>query len=125
MATLTLVLAMCACGGGKTPSAVAEKAITCLQNNDAVGYVDLAYIPDEATNKEDQKAGLVDLVQKKVLKSLEEKGGIKSFEIVKEEISEDGNSAVVTTKFEYGNGETKESDMKLVKANDDWLIQNF
>ena len=56
-------------------------------------------------------------------KELEEKGGIKSVEILEERINEAGNEADVTLKTIYGNGEEEESEQKLVKTEEgEWLI---
>ncbi len=49
-------------------------------------------------------------------------GALKSYEILSEEISEDGNEAVVKTKIEFEK-KTDEDDVKLKKdADGNWKI---
>ena len=59
---------------------------------------------------------------RRYLKELEKKGGLKSFEVLSEEIAEDGNSAVVKFKQVYGNGEESEDEQKMVKVDGKWLM---
>ena len=50
------------------------------------------------------------------------KGGVTDIEVLSEEISEDGNSAVVKMKITYGNGESEEDETKLVLVDGKWLL---
>lgn len=50
------------------------------------------------------------MLKEKVSKEYEKKGGIKDIEILSEQVAEDGNTAVVKTKYTYGNGETEEGE---------------
>lgn len=61
-------------------------------------------------------------MKEKAGKELEKKGGLKSFEVLSEEIAEDGNSAVVKFKQVYGNGEESEDEQKMVKVDGKWLM---
>lgn len=123
-AAFAIVLAMCACAGGNTPSAVAEKAVKCIQDKNVEGYVDLVYLPQkEGTSVEEQRQGLVSLLSAKMVKTLDEKGGLKSYDVIKEEIAEDGKTAVVDIKIVYGNGEEDTNSVKLIKdENGDWKL---
>lgn len=122
-------LVLWSCGASNTPRGVAEKAVECLQNEDYDGYLDLVFLKgeddkdyDEAKMKEG-KEQLAALLKEKGKKTMDKKGGIKSYEVVSEEISEDGNSAKVTMKTVYGDGSEDTSKMKLVKnSKGDWKI---
>jgi len=61
-------------------------------------------------------------MKEKAGKELEKKGGLKSFEVLSEEIAEDGNSAVVKFKQVFGNGEESEDEQKMVKVDGKWLM---
>ena len=119
------ILAITACSSN-SPKDVAEKAMKCIVNQDYKGYVDLIYLQDENKSKEDvdkAKAQLVELLQNKGEKSIKENEGAESFEVTKEEISEDGNSATVDLNIKYKNGKTDDTTVKLCKdKNGKWWI---
>ena len=58
----------------------------------------------------------------KAKQSTEAKGGVKSFEVVEEKISEDGLSATVSTKVVYGNGTESTEQSKYVKKDNVWKL---
>jgi hypothetical protein len=100
-----------------SPSDVMEKALKTLQQKDYKGIV--KYMPSAEDASEDdiaQMAALIEMVY-------EVNGGLKDYEILGEEISEDGQSATVTTKYIFGNGETKEDIDKLILTENGWLIK--
>lgn len=119
------IFAITACSSN-SPKDVAEKAMKCIVNQDYKGYVDLIYLQDENKSKEDvdkAKAQLVELLQNKGEKSIKENEGVESFEVTKEEISEDGNSATVDLNITYKNGKTDATTVKLCKdKNGKWWI---
>lgn len=126
-----IVLAMMAlltwsCGGGDTatPTAVAEKAIECIQAGDYEGYVDLIAVKEaDGKSIEEQKQQLTDLLKGKAASTIDKAGGIKSYEILSEEIAEDGNSAKVKAKLVYGDDSTKEQKFKILKTEDgEWKL---
>lgn len=122
---IALVLMMTSCGN--TPTSVAEKSVKCLQNKDYKGYVDLIYYSEEDEKSPEElekgKETLVALMEDKAGNEMKKNGGIKSYEAVSEEISEDGKTATVTMKLTYGDGTSKEEAFKLRKNSDDkWRI---
>ena len=120
-AVCLFVLALCSCGASNTPEEVTTKAIKCLIDKDYDGYVDMMYFKKEKSN-EDMKQ-IVALVKDKMDKELEQKQGIKDYKVGTPTIED--NKAVVPYTLTYGNGETKEDNMKLVKTNDGkWMIDS-
>lgn len=123
-----VVMAMCACGGGNTPSAVAEKAMDCFVDEDYEGYVDLIYIKNEDTRDkeklEQDKKQYVAMLKEKVTKSAEKSGKKpKSAKAVSEEISEDGEKATVEMKITYDDGTEDTNKMKMCKdKNGNWRV---
>lgn len=122
LATVCLfMLALCSCGSSNTPEEVTTKAIKCLIDKDYDGYVDMMYFKKEKSN-EDMKQ-IVALVKDKMDKELEQKQGIKEYKVGTPTIED--NKAVVPYTLTYGNGDTKEDNMKLVKTNDGkWMIDS-
>lgn len=110
------------CGPANTPSAVAEEACKCVQNEDYEGYVELMDLK-ETKNQESEKEQFVAMLREKGTKTMEKKQGIKSYNVESEEISEDGKSATVNMKVVYGDGSEDTSKIKLVKNDKgEWKI---
>ena len=110
------------CGPANTPSAVAEEACKCVQNEDYEGYVELMDLK-ETKNQESEKEQFVAMLREKGTKTMEKKQGIKSYKVESEEISEDGKSAIVKMKVVYGDGSEDTSKIKLVKNDKgEWKI---
>lgn len=121
-AVMAMTLIMCSCGGGgNTPTKVVEKSIKYIQEKNYEAYVDLIEFK-EGSSQED-KEQFVAFLGGKVDMTLEKKQGLASYEIISEEISEDGASAVVVANITYGDGSSKEDKMKLIKnAEGEWKI---
>ena len=121
---LTLVMTSC---NSNTPTKVAEKSIDCIQKGDYEGYVDLIYQKkEEGRDKkeiEDEKQMLVAMMKDKATKKFEKQDGIKSYEALSEEISEDGKTAIVKMKMVMGDGSETTDDIKLRKDEDgNWKL---
>ena len=101
-----------------------KKYSTYLIKGDYEKFVDGIALGDSETadKLKEQKAGFVALLRDKVGKEYEKMGGLKSIEILSEEISEDGNTATVKIKQTYGNGETQEGTQSMVKRDGKWLM---
>lgn len=120
-AVCLFVLALCSCGSSNTPEAVATKAIKCIIDKNYDGYVDLMYFKKEKSN--DDMKQIVALVKDKMDKEMEKKQGIKDFKV--ETATIDGDKATVPYSLTYGNGETKDDTMKLIKTEKgDWMIDS-
>lgn len=111
-------LLFASCGGPK-PSDTVTKYIDCLQDGKYEDAAKLLHVPEDATPEETialcQKLGGI----------IAEEGGIDKYEIVSEEIAEDGQTAVVKVNITYkeperANDESSEFDM--VKVDKQWLI---
>lgn len=103
------------CGQDNSPRGVAEAAVKCMAKKDFKGYMELTNATDQ------QKEGMVQLLEK-VGKEGDSKGGLKSYEIVDEQVDEENGKATVTVKVLYDNGEEKNNTMKMVKQDDKWYI---
>ncbi len=122
---ITLFSLICAfvcavsCSSSSTPSSVAEQQMKAMKSGDFDKLADLFYFePDEAEEGKQMISGLTS----KLGPQIEEKGGIKSYEIISEEISEDGESATVVVSITYGNGSVDEEDIDTVMHDGKWYL---
>lgn len=115
---------MAACFSSSSPGDAMKKYSNYLIKGDYEKFVDGIALGDSETadKLKEQKAGFVALLRDKVGKEYEKMGGLKSIEILSEEISEDGNTATVKIKQTYGNGETQEGTQSMVKRDGKWLM---
>lgn len=118
------ILVMAACSSSNNPGDALKKYGQYLQNGDYENFVEgLAFDGNQDAGKvKEQKEALVSILKEKVSKEYEKKGGIKDIEILSEQIAEDGNTAVVKTRYTYGNGETEEEEQQMVKKDGKWLM---
>lgn len=120
-----IAIVMGSCGSDNTPTGVAEASIKCVQKEDIKGYIDLLDIntsdgQDPAKSKEELTA----LFNAKLLPALRAKGGVKSYEILSEEINETGDKATVEANVVYGNGEESKQTVDLVKNEEgEWKVK--
>ena len=118
------VLAMASCGGGSnTPKGVAEQFIKSIQDKDGEKMASLVYYPDgKAPTSSTEKDQLAELMNSKISTTYDNNGALKSYEILSEELSEDGNEAVVKAKMVFEK-KTDEDDIKLKKDSEgNWKI---
>jgi len=76
---------------------------------------------DDSLDKEG-KAEMIKAFAEKAESSTEAKGGLKSFEIMEENISEDGLTAAVSVKLVYGNGTEDSDKLNFVKEDGKWKL---
>lgn len=55
---------------------------------------------------------------------LDKKGGIKTIDVLEENINEGDTTATVKAKFTYGDGTTKEETVEMVKRGADWKMKS-
>lgn len=110
------------CGSKATnsPGASAKKFTELFADGKTDKALEMVQGYKEASEEEKNK---LKMFLSETKNELEEKGGIKSVEILEERINEAGNEADVTLKTIYGDGEEEETEQKLVKTEDgEWLI---
>lgn len=102
-----------------SPKGVVTKYFKAMQAKDYEKAADCFYY-GEAEDAEAARTQLVALLTK-AGKSLDEKNGLKSFEVTS--VEENGDNAVVTGKITYGNGDVEENETtKTVKVDGNWYI---
>ena len=101
-----------------SPKGIVTKYFKAMQAKDYEKAADCFYYGDEEA--EAARTQLVALLTK-AGKSLDEKNGLKSFEVTS--VEENGETAVVTGKITYGNGEVEENEtIKTTKVDGNWYI---
>ncbi|MDD4848360.1 MAG: DUF4878 domain-containing protein [Bacteroidales bacterium] len=122
MACLALVFV--SCGGSKTPGDVAKS----FYENVAAGNYEAA-IADfyQSTDATDDETQFLTSLLEKGKAQLDEKGGLKDVQILKETISEDGTTAEVTLNMIFNDGTSEETNESLkLDENGNWkcVIKN-
>ncbi|MGN0085901.1 MAG: DUF4878 domain-containing protein [Alloprevotella sp.] len=124
---LCLVFVLAACSGNG-PSAVADQAFSYLKTGDYEKYVGLIYSEksgEEKASAEEQQA-MTEMLASKFKMAMAKKGGIKSYEIVSEEIDDAAGTAVVTVRYTTGKGDQEEEEVKLRQDEDgNWKLKLF
>lgn len=124
MVAVVAMLAMASCGGGgNSPKGVAEQFIKAVQKQDGKKMAELVYYEEGKAPKSDaEKDQVAAMMQSKASTTYANNGELKSYEILSEEISEDGTEAVVEAKMEFEK-KTSEDKIKLKKdADGEWKI---
>lgn len=123
LSILFLAICMIACSSNSTPTAVVKEYAKCLKNKDYNGIANLFYYDSsDAEKAAESKKMITSILSDKVNSEIEKMGGIESYEIGTEVISEDGESAVVNLTFTYGNGETEDEKSELDYIDGKWYL---
>jgi len=119
-----IVVFTASCGGGNTPASIEKAMLSQMQKGNYKKAVEIMAenLDGDETPSAEEKAQFVEAFSEKARKSDEEEGGIKSFEITEEKISEDGLSATVSSKVVYGNGKETTTTSKYVKKDGKWKL---
>jgi hypothetical protein len=116
------ILFMASCGGGgNTPGDVVKDFYKAIEKENYDAAMDLMDFGDKEITDEDKAKfkGMLAMGSE----SLKQNEGIKSIEILEENISEDGNSADLKMKITYGNDKEEENEGKLVKVDGKWKMK--
>ena len=98
-----MAMAFVACSSSKnTPEGVVDAYLKAMQKNDTRKALEMFHFSKELTPEEFDE--YVQMVDDKVKKQNEKKGGIESWEIQAPELAEDAQSAVVRYTVKYGDG---------------------
>ena len=110
------LLLIISCAANTSPHRLVKqfyKAIDKGDYNRALSYTNLI---DEVD------AELYYAIMEKVSKSIEIKGGVKSIEIVDEQINDEGTHAIIATIITYGDGSEDQEYCDLFLQEDGWVI---
>ena len=116
---LMMMAMMTSCGSSheNTPRGVAEAAVKYLSKKDWKGYMDL-------TDANDKQKEVMAQMLEKMGQQLDDKGGMKSYEFVDEDIDEENCTATITVKVTYENQTSEDNKMKMLKKDGKWLLSS-
>lgn len=117
LALVAIIVMACS---SNTPGGAALKYYNDVKNGNYEAYVEGIAFKEEITAED--KEQFVTLMKEKADKEYKKKEGISKVEMLSEEIAEDGQTATVTMKITYGNGETEESDVAMVLKDGAWKM---
>ena len=113
---VVVAVALVGCGVGRTPRSAAK----CFYQSIAAGEFGEAL--SMTTLLEDADPEIYYAIMEKVSRSIAQKGGVESIEIVEERMADDEQSAVVRTLITYANGEQQQELCDLVKVDESWRV---
>lgn len=110
-----------------SPSDVVLTAGNALISGDYEGYVSYVYLGEDKTKLSEEQMieyrnWLTAALEKSVDRDVKKNGAIRSFEVLGEEINEDGDSASVKTKTTYSKGKEDVKDVDLVLVKGKWYL---
>ncbi len=117
LALVAIIVMACS---SNTPGGAALKYYNDVKNGNYEAYVEGIAFKEEITAED--KEQFVTLMKEKADKEYKKKEGISKVEMLSEEMAEDGQTATVTMKITYGNGETEESDVAMVLKDGAWKM---
>jgi len=125
LAVMTVGLVASCSSGSSSPGKAAKQYAEYMAKGDYDKFVNGIAFDEDATKEEieEGKTMVKSLLTEKMKPALEEKGGMKSIEVLSEDISDDGNSADVELKYTYGNGETEENEFNMVLVKGKWMME--
>lgn len=118
---LCAVVFMASCSSPSTPSDVVKKQIEIFKSGKFEKLADIVYFKGGQT---EESAQMFTAVGAKMGPEIEKKGGVDSFEITSEEISEDGATAKVKYSITYGNGNVETETAKTILQDGKWYIDS-
>lgn len=118
-AALSCMSALTSCSSKHdSPDALAEAAMKCLQKKDVDGY--MALRADSDKKKGDDDKAMTDYFKAKISSKLEEKGGVKEYEVIDRDIKEE--KATLKVKMYYGDGSEDTNKLIMKKIDGKWWL---
>jgi predicted SnoaL-like aldol condensation-catalyzing enzyme len=128
LVVVALTLLGVGCGGGSNSPTEIEKAMYSQfqkGNYEKAVEVMVDNLESDEAPAAEERTEFIKSFTEKAKESIEAQGGIKDFEVVKETISEDGETATVEIKIIYGNGEEETQTSKYVKKDGVWKLSSM
>lgn len=113
---VVVAITLAGCNAGRTPRSAAKyfyQSIAAGEYSEALSMTTLS---------EDADPEIYYAIMEKVSRSIDQKGGVESIEIMEERMTEDEQSAVVRTLITYANGEQQEELCDVVKVDESWRV---
>lgn len=106
-----------------TPSGAMEEYLSSLKSGDYEEFVNgINFSETDPAKVKESREMLISLIKEKGEKEFEKKKGIKKFEIISENISEDGKSATVEYVTHFGDGSDKKEKSQMINIDGKWMM---
>ena len=118
-----MAVTLSACFGSASPFSVVEDfyaAVAKGKTEEATGHLALEQV---SANEMQMVQAKVKMLVTQGQSMTEANGGLDGITLLKEEISEDGESARVRVEVKFNNGKSKEESFRLLKQDGDWKIR--
>jgi len=115
IAAVAAITITASCKRALTLEETIEKSYACLAAGDYLSYISYFDV------KEETKESLALIMEKERQQGYEEMGGFTGYEIVKNEVAEDGLSAFVLIKYLFANGRISYDRCDYVNKDGKWL----
>ncbi|GHT49234.1 hypothetical protein AGMMS49982_02260 [Bacteroidia bacterium] len=124
VAAIAMVFGATSCGGAETPATIEKGIYAQFQKGDFEKGMELYFANLDNAGKQtpEEVAQAVKGFADKAKQTFEAKEGLKSYEVLEEVITEDGESARVSGKLTYGDGSEQEQKSQYVKKDGVWKI---
>ncbi|GAP72004.1 hypothetical protein SAMD00024442_21_55 [Candidatus Symbiothrix dinenymphae] len=124
VAAIAMVFGATSCGGAETPASIEKSIYAQFQKGDFEKGIELYFANLDNIDRDtpEEVAEAVKVFADKAKQTFEAKDGLKSYEVLEEIITEDGESARVTGKLIYGDGSEQEEKNQYVKKDGVWKI---
>lgn len=123
---LGVVCMVSACSSGNaTPGDTAKQYAGYVLSGKYDKIMDICQLGENVSTEEKEagKAFLTGLLKMAKEGVDKEHGGYKTIDVVSENISEDGMNADVVIKYTFGDGQTKEETLGLVRQDGAWKLK--
>lgn len=120
------VLSLISCSPS-SPGKALKGYLNDIKNENYESFMEGVYFHEgmDEQRKEKKRAQLLSIIKDKGSREYQNKGGVKSIEILSEKVWEDGETATVRFKQTYGNGEEIIEKQKMIKKDGKWLIDLY
>lgn len=120
----TIFMIAISCNSYDTPTKAMEQYLKVLVDGNYEKFVDgMAFKGDDNEEERNKaKEEFKALLEDKVQKENDKREGMKGFEIISEQISEDGKTAVVEYKLIYGDGTEKKDRQAMINRDGKWMM---
>lgn len=114
--SLVLMLLCVGCAADRSPRTLAKHFYGSIASADYAEAIACTTLADDVDIE------LYHAIMDKVSRSIESKGGVEKIEVVEEQITEDGQRAVVEVQITYGNGEIAQEYCDVICKDEKWIV---
>ena len=120
---LGLVLGLGACSGGGNPESVVKKFYDAVADGNVDKAVDCVALESVAADEMVMAKAKIQMVVATGQAQINANGGLSKVEVLKQDLSEDGNAASMQVKVTFKNDKSDVSRVRAIKEKSGWKIK--